>query len=137
VRYVVPQWEEMSPARRFFEALVLPSGFGLLCGLALGVSGPLYLVGVILALLGGIGGGAQYARRSDALLRGLVAGALFGIFILLGFELGGEDEAKVDLPDPHVILLVFTVVPSLFLHWLGWRLRPRLLGGTRPGEEVA
>jgi hypothetical protein len=137
VRYVVPQWEEMSPARRFFEALVLPSGFGLLCGLALGVSGPLYLVGVILALLGGIGGGAQYARRSDALLRGLVAGALFGAFILLGFELGGEDEAKVDLPDPHVVLLVFTVVPSLFLHWLGWRLRPRLLGGTRPGEEAA
>jgi hypothetical protein len=135
VRYVVPQWEEMSPARRFFECAVLPSGFGLLCGLALGVSGPLYLVGVILALLGGIGGGAQYARRSDALLRGLVAGALFGIFILLGFELGGEDEAKVDLPDPHVVLLVFTVVPSLFLHWLGWRLRPRLLGP--PGPEVA
>jgi hypothetical protein len=126
----------MSPARRFFEALVLPSGFGLLCGLALGISGALYLVGVILALLGGIGGGAQYARRSDALLRGLVAGTLFGVFILLGFELGGEDEAKVDLPDPHIVLLVFTIVPSLFLHWLGWRLRPRLLG-SRPETEVA
>ncbi len=136
MRYVVPQWEEMSPARRFFEALVLPSGFGLLCGLALGISGALYLIGVILALLGGIGGGAQYARRSDALLRGLVAGTLFGVFILLGFELGGEDEAKVDLPDPHIVLLVFTVVPSLFLHWLGWRLRPRLLG-SRPETEVA
>jgi hypothetical protein len=136
VRYVVPQWEEMSPARRFFEALVLPSGFGLLCGLALGISGALYLIGVILALLGGIGGGAQYARRSDALLRGLVAGTLFGVFILLGFELGGEDEAKVDLPDPHIVLLVFTIVPSLFLHWLGWRLRPRLLG-SRPETEIA
>jgi hypothetical protein len=132
----VPQWEEMSPARRFFEALVLPSGFGLLCGLALGVSGALYLIGVILALLGGTGGGAQYARRSDALLRGLVAGTLFGVFILLGFELGGEDEAKVDLPDPHIVLLVFTIVPSLFLHWLGWRLRPRLLG-SRPETEIA
>jgi hypothetical protein len=136
VRYVVPQWEEMSPPRRFFEALLLPSGFGLLCGLALGISGALYLIGVILALLGGIGGGAQYARRSDALLRGLVAGTLFGVFILLGFELGGEDEAKVDLPDPHVVLLVFTIVPSLFLHWLGWRLRPRLLG-SRPETETA
>jgi hypothetical protein len=137
VRYVVPQWDEMSPARRFFEALILPSGFGLLCGLALGVSGALYLVGVILALLGGVGGGAQYARRRDALLRALVAGALFGVFILLGFELGGEDKAKVDLPDPHVVLLVFTVVPSFFLHWLGWRLRPRLLRGSRPGTEPA
>jgi hypothetical protein len=118
----------MSPGRRLFEGVLLPSGFGLLCGLALGVSAALYLVGVALSLLGGIGGGAQYARRGDALLRGLVAGALFGAFILIGFELGGEDEAKVELPDPHVGLLVLTVVPSLFLHWLGWRLRPRLLG---------
>jgi hypothetical protein len=125
----------MSPARRFFEALILPSAFGLLCGLALGVSGALYLIGVLLALLGGIGGGAQYARRNDALLRGLVAGALFGAFILIGFELGGEDEAKVNLPDPHIVLLVFTIIPSLFLHWLGWRLRPRLLRG--PGTEAA
>jgi hypothetical protein len=137
MRYVVPQWEEMSPARRGFEALVLPSAFGLLCGLALGVSAPLYLVGVVLSLFGGTGGGAQYARRSDALLRGLVAGALFGAFILLGFELGGEDEPKVDLPHPHAVLLVFTVVPSLFLHWLGWRLRPRLLGRSRTGAEAA
>jgi len=136
VRNLLPQWEEMSPARRFFDALILPSAFGLLCGLALGISAPLYLVGVILALLGGVGGGAQYARRNDALLRGLVSGALFGIFILLGFELGGEDEAKVDLPDPHIVLLVFTVVPSLFLHWLGWRLRPRLLGEARPAPTA-
>jgi hypothetical protein len=128
VNHLIPQWEEMSPGRRFFEAVLLPSAFGLLCGLALGVSAPLYLVGVVLALLGGIGGGAQYARRGDALLRGLVAGALFGLFILLGFELGGEAEAKVELPHPHIVLLVFTVVPSLPLHWLGWRLRPRLLG---------
>jgi hypothetical protein len=125
---VIPQWEEMSAGRRFFDAILLPSAFGLLCGLALGVSAPLYLIGVILALLGGIGGGAQYARRNDALIRSLVGGALFGIFILLGFELGGEAEAKVDLPDPHIVLLLFTVVPSIFLHWLGWRLRPRLLG---------
>ena len=128
MKSVLPQWAEMSPARRFFDALILPSVFGLLCGLALGVSGPLYLVGVIIALLGGIAGGAQYATRRDALIRGLVAGTIFGLFILLGFELGGEDEAKVDLPDPHVVLLVFTIVPSLFLHWLGWKLRPRLHG---------
>lgn len=135
MRYVIPQWAEMSPARRIFEALVLPTAFGVLCGLALGVSAALYLVGVVLALLGGIGGGAQYDRRNDALLRGLVAGTLFGIGILLGFELGGEGEAKVELPHPHVLLLLFTVVPSLPLHWLGWRLRPRLLGGSQPVES--
>ncbi len=57
---------------------MLPSVFGLLCGLALGLSEPLYLVGVVLSIFGGVGGGAQYASRSDALLRGLVAGTLFG-----------------------------------------------------------
>jgi hypothetical protein len=134
VSNLLPKWEEMSPARRVFDALLLPAAFGLLCGLALGVSGPLYLVGVIIALLGGIAGGAQYASRRDALIRGLVAGTIFGLFILLGFELGGEDEAKVDLPDPHIVLLVFTIVPALFLHWLGWRLRPRLHGDSRPAE---
>jgi hypothetical protein len=130
----VPQWAEMSPVRRIFEALLLPLVFGVLCGLALGVSAALYLVGVALSLLGGIGGGAQYASRRDALLRGLVAGTLFGLGILLGFELGGESEAKVELPHPHVVLLVFTILPSLFLHWLGWRLRPRLLGRPLPAE---
>lgn len=128
MRYAVPQWDEMSTGRRFFEVLVLPSGFGLLCGLALGASAALYLVGVILALLGGMGGGAQYVRRRDALLRGLVAGTLFGAFILLGFALGGEDDPTVKLPHPHIVFLLFTIVPSLPLHWLGWRLRPRLLG---------
>jgi hypothetical protein len=136
VRYVVPQWEEMSAGRRIFEALILPTAFGVLCGLALGVSAALYLVGVALSLLGGIGGGAQYAGRNGALLRGLVAGTLFGLGILLGFELGGEDEAKVELPHPHIVLLVFTIVPSLFLHWLGWRLRPRLLGRPQPAETA-
>src|SRR4051794_21010684 len=115
----------MSPARRVFDALLLPSVYGFLCGLALGVSGPLYLVATVLALLGGTAGGAQYTARRDALIRGLLAGTLFGLFILIGFEVGGEDTAKVDLPDPHIVLLVFTIVPSLFLHWLGWRLRRR------------
>ena len=136
MRYAIPQWDEMSTGRRVFDALLLPSGFGLLCGLALGVSAPLYLIGAVLALLGGIGGGAQYASRRDALIRAFVGGALFGIFILLGFELGGEDKAKVHLPDPHVVLLLFTIVPSFFLHWLGWRLRPRLLGTSRPDAET-
>jgi hypothetical protein len=121
----VPRWEEMSPARRVFEALVLPVGWGILCGLALGVSEPLYLVGVVIGILGGVGGGMQHATSRDALIRGLWAGTLFGLSILLGFEIGGADEATVELPDPSVLLLAFTVIPALPLHWLGWRLRSR------------
>jgi hypothetical protein len=121
----LPRWNEMSPVRKVFDALILPAAFGFLCGLALGVSGPLYLVGTVLALLGGTAGGAQYDTRRDAMIRGLVAGTLFGGFILIGFEVGGEADPKVDLPDPHIVLLAFTIVASLLLHWLGWRLRRR------------
>src|SRR5262245_52545769 len=125
----------MSPARRILEAGVIPSAYGLLCGLALGVSAPLYLV-LAFGILGGIGGAAQHARRRDALIRSLTGWFLFGVFVLLGFDLGGEGEATVALPDPQVLLLVLTVVPSIPLHWLGWRLWPRLLGESRPAEAA-
>jgi hypothetical protein len=115
----------MSPQRRVVEALVLPVGWGLLCGLALGVSEPLYLVGVIVGILGGVGGGMQHTTSRTALIRGLSGGTLFGLSILLGFEIGGADEATVELPDPSVLLLAFTVIPALPLHLLGWRLRAR------------
>jgi hypothetical protein len=31
----------------------------------------------------------------------------------------------VKLPEPHVVLLLFTVLPAFPFHWLGWRLRSR------------
>jgi hypothetical protein len=117
----------MSSLRKVVEAVVLPVAWGVLCGLALGVSAPLYLVGVIAAILGGVGGGLQHGALSEALLRGLAGGTLFGLSILLGFEIGGSDDATVELPDPPVLLLALTVTPSLPLHWLGWRLRARMI----------
>ena len=122
---MIPDWDEMTGTRRVVEALVLPVGWGFLCGLALGVSAPLYIAGTLAGILGGIGGGAQHREASQALLRGLVGGTLFGASILLGFEVGGGGEAEVELPEPHAVLLLFTVLPAFPLHWLGWRLRRR------------
>jgi hypothetical protein len=115
----------MTQSRRVIEAVVLPVGWGFVCGLALGVSAPLYIVGTVAGILGGIGGGAQHREVSQALLRGLVGGTLFGLGILLGFEVGGAEEAEVHLPDPAILLLLFTVLPAFPLHWFGWRLRQR------------
>lgn len=129
----MPEWEEMTGARRVVEAVVLPVGWGFLCGLALGVSAPLYIAGTVAGILGGIGGGAQHREASQALLRGLVGGTLFGLSILLGFEAGGADEAEVHLPDPAILLLLLTVLPAFPLHWLGWRLRRRERPATPNG----
>jgi threonine/homoserine/homoserine lactone efflux protein len=118
-------WEEMPDGRKAYEILIAPAGWGLLCGLALGVSEPLYLVGAVIGILGGIVGGMQHSTSSQALLRGLWAGLLFGLAILLGFEIGGEAEPEADIPDPRIFLLLLTTVPALPLHWLGWKLRAR------------
>ena len=121
----IPMWEEMSPGRKAWEVLFAPIVWGIACGLALGVSEPLYLIGVVIGILGGIGGGMQHSTQSQALLRGLWAGLLFGIAILLGFELGGEAEPAAHLQDPRILLLLLTTIPALPLHWLGWKLRSR------------
>ena len=121
---MAPLWEEMSTGRKVVEAVGLPILWGVLCGLAAGVSGGLYLVGVIIGILGGVAGGMQYRDRNSALVRGIVAGTLFGLAILLGIEISGSDP-KADLPDPRILLLVLTIVPSIPLHWLGWRIRAR------------
>jgi hypothetical protein len=135
----IPMWGEMSPGRKAWEVLIAPAGWGILCGLALGVSEPLYLVGVVIGILGGIGGGMQHSTPSQALLRGLWAGLLFGVAILLGFEIGGEAEPEADIPDPRILLLLLTTVPALPLHWLGWKLRARSdakLGAAGPDQPA-
>jgi hypothetical protein len=119
----------MSAARRAAECPGAPLVWGVLCGTALGLSAPLYIAGSVAAILGGVGGGAQHRTRGAALLRGLTGGLLFGGAILLGFGLFGGPEPTVPLPEPTVLLLLFTTVPSLALHYLGWRLRARAEAG--------
>lgn len=83
----------MSPPRRAVEAAVIPVVWGVVCGLILVVSAPLYIVAT-----------------------------LFGLSILLGYALTGGEDAKVHMPDPQILLLTVTLPPAYPLHWLGWRL---------------
>jgi hypothetical protein len=117
------KWSEMSAARRGWEAVGAPVGWGVVCGLLLAASAPLYLIATLVGVLGGISGGTQHATIRGALIRAVVGGTLFGLAILLGYEINGGEDAKVDLPEPAILLLAFTLIPALPLHWLGWRLR--------------
>src|SRR5688572_25112155 len=110
----------MSTPRRAWEAAGGGLVWGVVCGLLLGTTEALYLVGVLIAILGGIAGGAQHADLRGAVLRGLAGGTAFGLGILAGFELGGGGEPAVELPDPRIGLLVLTIGPAPFLSALGW-----------------
>lgn len=103
----------------------MPVVWGVVCGLLLAWSAPAYLVGTAFGILGGIAAGAQHATVREAMVRALVGGTLFGLAILLGFELTGDEEATVELPDPAILLLLLTVIPAFPLHRLGWRLGRR------------
>ena len=119
---MLPEWDAMSPVRRGVEAVVLPIAWGVVCGLLLAVSAPLYIAGSVLGVVGGIGGGAQHRTLREAMARAAVGGTLFGLSILLGYALSGGTGAEVHLPDPQILLLALILVPAFPLHALGWRL---------------
>ena len=128
---IAPDWAGMSTARRIAEAIGAPVGWGIVCGLLLAVSAPLYIAGALMGVLGGIAGGAQHATLRGAIARATTGGTLFGLAILLGYVLSGGEGAEVELPHPEILLVTFTLVPAFPLHWLGWR-----LARSRRGPEA-
>jgi hypothetical protein len=112
-------------------ALVVPSGYGLLTGIALDKSKGLYLVLVILAAIGGVLGGFEMYGPGQGALRGLVGGTLFGAFILIGHNVV-SGEAAVKLPDPEIVYLAFTIIPGILLGAWGGQIRLNL--ENRPAD---
>src|SRR3954447_15645756 len=117
-------------------ALVVPAGYGFLTGIALDKSKGLYVVLILLAAIGGgvggfemygpphggvLGGFEMYGPRQGG-LRGLVGGAIFGAFILIGHGVV-SGRAKVKLPDPEILYLLFTIIPGILLGAWGGQIR--------------
>ncbi len=101
-----------------------PLVLGAVAGWALGTSSVSYLAISVVAIAGGILGGAEHRTARGAALRGLAGGLLFGSGILAVDALTGADRT-IELPHPAVLLLVLTTVPAVPLHLLGRRLRAR------------
>ncbi len=108
-----------------FLVLGGPVLFGALCGVLLGVSESAYLIATVLSILGGFFAGFEHAGGRGGALRGVVGGTLFGSFILIGHEIHGG-EAKADLPDPQLLLILATAAFGSLLGLLGGRVRGRL-----------
>ena len=105
--------------------LLLPAGWGLLCGLALQASGALYLLGCGVSAIGGIAGGMEHGDRRPAAARGFFTGSLFGGSILLGFHLGGHPRTTL-IPSPEGLQLILTALPGALLAATGSAIRARV-----------
>jgi hypothetical protein len=63
-------------------------------------------------------------RRGRRVERGLIAGSIFGASILLAHEIHGA-EAKAELPEPAILLVVLTTVLGVGFAALGGWFRER------------
>jgi hypothetical protein len=122
----MPLLAQRRPFEQAFIVLVLPSLFGAICGVLLGISAGLYTVLTLLGILGGIAAGYDHATASEGALRGIAGGALFGTFILLAHAIAGA-HAKAKLPEPHIVLPIATTLISIALGAIGGAVRARSL----------
>jgi ABC-type antimicrobial peptide transport system permease subunit len=122
----MPLLSERPAGEQIFIVLVLPALFGGICGVLLGISGGVYTVLTLIAILGGLGAGYDHATPGEGALRGVAGGALFGTFILLAHAISGED-AKAKLPEPHIVLPIATTLISIVLGAIGGAIRARQL----------
>ena len=106
--------------------VVLPVAYGAVTGYLLGVSEVTYLVLSVLGVLGGIGAGFDHVGAAAGAKRGLIAGLLFGGSILIAHEIHGA-EAKADLPEPAILLVVITTVLGVGFAALGGWFRERAM----------
>ena len=122
----MPLLSERPVGEQIFIVIVLPATFGAICGVLLGISGAVYTVLTLLAILGGIGAGYDHPTPREGALRGIAGGALFGTFILLAHAITGED-AQAKLPEPHILLPIATTLISIPLGAIGGAIRARQL----------
>ncbi len=96
-------------AAQLLLAVVVPALYGLLTGFLLGVNEAAYLVLSLLGVAGGIFAGYDHLGADEGFVRGICGGLLFGVFILVGHSIFGQ-QAEAKLPDPHGVLVAITTV---------------------------
>ncbi len=106
--------------------IAVPFVFGIITGIVLGLSEPVYLVLSVLGIAGGFLAGLEHEYALEGLYRGLLGGLLFGFGILLAHGLA-DVEPKAHLPEPEVLVIAITAVFGCVLGALGGRMRERSL----------
>ena len=132
-----PLFSEMPRTAQITLGGIIPAAYGAVTGYFLGENEAVYLVLSVIGIVGGIGAGFDHVGAKAGAKRGVVAGSLFGGFILIVYELRGE-PAKADLPEPAILLIVLTTVLAVGFAALGGWLRQRAIrkGATKGAPEV-
>lgn len=121
------------PARvQILLGIVGPIIAGVIGGVLLVVSEPIYLVYSVLMIAAGYFGGLEHVGGEEGALRGFTGGLLFGTFILFAKEISGSDP-KAELPEPEIVLVVITTVLGIGLGALGGRSRGKREARTTEG----
>jgi apolipoprotein N-acyltransferase len=104
---------------------LLPAIIGAVAGILLGVSSGAYWAIGALAALGALVAGFEHLDVRSAAIRGLIAGAVYGVALLLAHAIAGTD-AKVSLGSFPPFLVVITAVIGALLTAAGaWLARGR------------
>ncbi|CAA9471387.1 MAG: hypothetical protein AVDCRST_MAG30-136 [uncultured Solirubrobacteraceae bacterium] len=115
-------YEDRSEGEQTALLLAGPIALGVVAGIALGINEIAYLVLSLVGIVGGYFAGLEHDSPREGFHRGLVGGLLFGVTILLTHGLTGK-EAKAELPDPEILVVVITTVFGVVLGALGARSR--------------
>ena len=127
--------ESHPPQLQMILALVVPSVFGVITGIMLGVSEIVYLVLSLLGIAGGYLAGKEHIGAAEGATRGFTGGILFGTFILAAHAATGL-ERKAHLPEPEILLVVITTVFGIGLGALGGRAREKIESRTEPAPAA-
>ena len=127
-----PLLEERSAGQELLLVVVVPSLFGAIAGVMLGVSEIAYLVLALLGIAGGYFAGLEHPSPRYGAYRGLVGGMQFGVWILLAHGLFFDSEPKAELPHPEILLVAITTIFGVGLGALGARHRARAAARTGP-----
>jgi hypothetical protein len=117
-----PLFRERPRRAQVILGLVVPTLFGAVAGVLLGVSAAAYWAIGLVAAVGGVLAGFEHSDGWDGADRGLVGGALYGTGLLIAHAIAGTD-AQVSLPGFAPILAIFTAIIGMLLGALGGRLR--------------
>jgi hypothetical protein len=106
-------------------AVLGPLLFGMVCGFLLEATAGGYWVVSALGLLGAVSGGMEHPGAPAGARRGLLAGSLFGIGMVVAHAIAREREL-VTIPHPAVLLILVTSVISTLFGAAGGAARSRL-----------
>jgi hypothetical protein len=109
-------------------AVLGPLLFGLVCGFLLEATAAGYWVISTVGLLGAVSGGMEHHGAADGARRGLLAGSLFGVGVVLAHAIAREHEL-VRIPHPAVLLIAVTAVIGMLFGAAGGAARSRLERG--------